>query len=87
MQSARLVAAVAELGSLVATSLAMKYWLVTFLVSAGWAGGVLGIMYLHTHAQNDALDEKYGQLAGVGFVVVWAFAIFRRWKKTAAGDR
>jgi membrane protein DedA with SNARE-associated domain len=65
----------------------MKYWLVTLSASVGWAGSVIGIMYLHTHAQNDALDAKYGQLAGVGFVFVWAFAILRRWKKKAADDR
>jgi len=59
----------------------MKYWMFTFLASLAWASGVLGIMYLHTHAQNDALDAMYGQIAGIGFVGIWAFSIFRRWKK------
>jgi hypothetical protein len=62
----------------------MKYWGVTAIVSLAWLGIVTGAMYLHTHAQNDALDEKYGQLAGFGLVGIWAFAIFRRWKQRAA---
>jgi len=49
----------------------MKYWLITFGASVAWVALDLGIMYLHTRAQNDALDEKYGQVAGVGFVVIW----------------
>ena len=65
----------------------VKYWVVTLSASVAWAGAVLGLMYLHTHAQNDALDEKYGQVAGCGFVLVWAFALLYRWKKKTAANK
>lgn len=59
----------------------MKYWITTALLSVAWVGGNFGIMYLHTHAQNDALDQIYGQVAGFGVVLIWTCAIFWRFKK------
>jgi hypothetical protein len=59
----------------------MKYWGITLALSLLWAGVMFGVTYLITRFQNDALDQKLGQITGFGFAAIWMIAIFRNFKK------
>lgn len=56
----------------------MKYWLITAAASVAWFVLWLAIFFLNRNANNDALDSSLGNIAGIGFVSIWAVAIFRR---------
>jgi hypothetical protein len=56
----------------------MKYWIITAAASVAWFALWLGIWFLNRSAHNDALDSSLGNIAGIGFVSIWAVAVFRR---------
>jgi hypothetical protein len=47
---------------------------------AVWIAVILGIDYLVTKMNNDAVDEKFGLVAGTGCVVIVALSLLRRRK-------
>lgn len=56
----------------------MKFWIITLAVSVAWVALDLSICYLISGFHKAAFDAALGQVAGVGFVAIWAIAILWR---------
>src|SRR5262249_29786234 len=56
----------------------MKFWLMTLAISIAWVALVLAGMVLHAKGEDSLLEQKYAQIAGCGFVVIWSFALLLR---------
>ena len=49
----------------------------TLIACVVWIGLVLGADYLVTKLENDAIDAKFGMLAGSGAVLIVAVSVLR----------
>ncbi|HEY2464431.1 MAG TPA: hypothetical protein VGI32_10240 [Steroidobacteraceae bacterium] len=65
----------------------MRWWTKALIYSVIWVGIVIAIGYVHTDvflaaqitpAQDEAISDKYGEIAGFGVVWVWlaCFLVF-----------
>ena len=53
----------------------VKWWQKGIGLSLLWIGLVFGVMWLHTGAKNDRIDELYGTVGGMVFGFGWVVAV------------
>ncbi len=57
----------------------LKWWQKGIGLSFLWIGLVFGVMWLHTGAKNDRIDDLYGQFGGMVLGFGWMVAIVLHW--------
>ena len=69
----------------------MRWWIKALIFSVIWVGIVAAVGYFHTDvflagqitpAQDHAISEKYGDLAGQGLGVVWVICFLVVWMRS-----
>ena len=65
----------------------MKWWKKALIITGIWFVLIIGIGVVHTEvilkgkitpAQDEVISERYGNICGVGLVLIWVVAYLKR---------